>query len=292
MKTIKRRFSIMFFLVIVCFLYQCSGSAHSQESTPNAEYIIDKHIEATGGKTAHEKINNCKAEMKIKYLRTGQEYKLTHYKEKPNLFYSVFEENFMGNTIKVEEAGTDGNIVWALENGTDGIIVKEEERANLLIDYAFDALASWRTYFKDAQCVGLEDINGKQCYKIVMTPFQGDQRIYFFENETFFLVKMIISPPKIDPDIEKTLIPKIKEKYGEVPLTQKDMIELYLSDYRKDSDILIPHNILEISGGYEIFIINIENFKTNIDIPKGQFALPESIRHILDPYNPKGGLLI
>nr|CBX30690.1 unknown protein [uncultured Desulfobacterium sp.] len=138
----------------------------------------------------------------------------------------------------------------------------------------------------------MKNINNKPCYKVVMTPFQGEQRLYFFDKDTFLITKIVIPPPKLDPEIEKALIPLIKKQYGEVPLTQKDKLELYLSDYRKVCDIWIPHQIIEYSGGYEIFKIAIKNYKTNIDMPGNQFTLPESIKNKLMPYNPKGGQLI
>ncbi|MFH2047222.1 MAG: hypothetical protein ABIK92_19000 [Pseudomonadota bacterium] len=281
MKTKIRRLSIILILLISCFLFQYGRPAHGIETELSAEQIIDKYIEATGGKKAREKIYNSITEMKIKLYRNNTECNVTRYKQRPNRFYSILKIDIMGMPVTAEEAGINGDIVWKIEALTDGTILKGEERANFLIENAPDALFLWRTYFKDVQYAGTKDINGKKCYKIVMIPFQGDQRTYFFDKNTSLVVKTIIFPPKIDFNTDEVITSRSNENSGEGPLTQEDMLENYFSDYRKVDDILIPHNILQISGGHKIFNVEIIKFKTNIDMPKDRFALPEKIRRKL-----------
>ncbi|MBU1053565.1 MAG: hypothetical protein KKC46_07015 [Proteobacteria bacterium] len=256
MKTKTRRFSIILVLLIPCFLFQYGRPAHGRETDLSAEQIIDKHIEATGGKKALEKINNSITEMKITLLQDKIEGKITFYKQRPNRFYSFTELDFSGVPI-VEEMGTDGNIVWKIEPRTSGRIVAGEERANILINHAFDALVSWQTYFKNIQYAGMEDINGKNCYKVVMTPFQGGQRTYFFEKDTYLLIKIIV-PAQIAGNRNK--------------------LESYLSDYRKINGLWIPYNLLQVIGGKEMFKLVIEDIKTNVAMPKDRFALPDKIK--------------
>ncbi|MBU1053566.1 MAG: hypothetical protein KKC46_07020 [Proteobacteria bacterium] len=276
-----RMFSIIFILLIPCFLFQYGRTAHGIETELSAEQIIDKYIEATGGKKAREKIYNSITEMKIKLYRNNTECNVTRYKQRPNRFYSILKIDIMGMPVTAEEAGINGDIVWKIEALTNGKILKGEERANFLIENAPDTLFLWRTYFKDVQYAGTEDINGKKCHKIVMIPFQGDKRTYFFDKDTYLVIKTIVSPPKINFDTDEVITSWSKENSGEGPLTQDDMLENYFSDYRKVDDILIPHNILQISGGYKIFNVEIKNFKTNIDMPKDRFDLPDKIKRQL-----------
>lgn len=195
MKT--RRFSIILILYVSCFLFQYGSPAHCLDMDLSAEQIIDKHIEATGGKKAREKINNSIMEMKITLLQDKIEGKITFYKQRPNRFYSFTELDFSGVPI-VEEMGTDGNIVWKIE-----------------------------------------------------------QRTYFFEKDTYLLIKMIV-PAQIAGNRNK--------------------LESYLSDYRQINGLWIPYNLLQVIGGKEMFKLVIEDIKTNVAMPKDRFALPDKIK--------------
>jgi len=54
----------------------------------------------------------------------------------------------------------------------------------------------------------------------------------------------------------------------------------FLSDYRKEGEILVAHKTLSKAMGQE-FTITVETVKYNAEIPKDKFELPEEIQALL-----------
>jgi outer membrane lipoprotein-sorting protein len=54
-------------------------------------------------------------------------------------------------------------------------------------------------------------------------------------------------------------------------------VNSFLSDYRKEGDILMPHKLKESVAGQEI-TITFESITFNADIPAETFAVPDEIK--------------
>ena len=157
----------------------------SVDQTLKAENIIENHIEAVGGREALKKIRNRKTEITLKLLAFGMELKITSFQGRPNKCYAI------SNATKTAVGGCDGDVVWDVNPMGDPRIIEGEERESRMMDYAFDGpLADWKEYFKSCQLNGVEDVNGKPCYQVVMTTPKAAEWIYFFDKDTFLITKI------------------------------------------------------------------------------------------------------
>jgi outer membrane lipoprotein-sorting protein len=134
-----------------------------------------------------------------------------------------------------------------------------DEKAETLLQSKFNSDLNWRDQFKNAETVALETVEGKECYKVVMTPKAGSPSTRWFDKDTNLLVKMSMTT---------------KSPMGEV---QSDSV---VSDYRKEGEVLIPHKILTKVATMELQM-TVESVQHNPEIPKETFAIPAEVQALI-----------
>lgn len=224
----------------------------AQEALPKSEEILEKYIEVTGGRAAHEKLRTMISTGSIEFVGKGIRGSVAIYRAAPNRSYSIVELPGIG---RIEE-GVDGEVAWT-NSAMQGPRIKEgDERALSLRAAMINGELRWRELYKSTEVTGVEDVGGQPCYKVVMTPPEGGPQTRHYEKESGLLVKLAMV---------------LKSPMGEAP------IESVLGDYRRERELLLPHRIAQKVLGQE-FIIQIDTLQQNPDIPDSRFELPEEIR--------------
>ncbi len=242
-------------LVLVCFAPP--GVLHAAEANlPDGELILDKYVEVTGGIEAYEKIHNRVTKVTIEIVQAGIKATITIYHAKPNKVYTQAEMDALGKM----EGGTNGDVAWELSTMTGPKIKEGQERADALREAFFDKLAYWRKVYQKAECIGVEPIEGRACYKVVMTPKTGKPQTFYFDQKTNLLVK-----------VESIM----EHQMGTIP------IEVFMSDYKEIDGILFPHKAKAKVLGQER-IITTESIKHNVEMPEDLFNLPEEIQALVN----------
>jgi len=219
---------------------------------PKPEAILDKALEAAGGRAAFEKIKTEVMTGTLELTGMGMKGDLTIYRALPDKSYTVIEFSGMG---KAEE-GVNGGVAWAL-NGMQGARIKEgDERAIALRNAALHAETHWQDFFTKAELAGTEDVDGKPCYKLILTPKEGSPETRYYDKSSNLLVKVVL--PTSSPD---------------GPLT----VEVGLSDYRDEGGTLVPHTITQKVPTTDI-VIKIDSVKRNEEIPDSRFDLPAEVK--------------
>jgi zinc protease len=117
----------------------------------------------------------------------------------------------------------------------------------------------WKRFYKSIETVGIEDINGKPAYKIMLTPLEGKPETDYYEKDSGLLVKE--SGTMASP-------------MGEVP------VETQISDYRKEGALLVPHKVKSGLVGQQIEI-TVDSLKFNAEIPKDRFDPPVDVKALI-----------
>lgn len=226
------------------------------DDLPKAATIIDKYVEATGGKAAYEKKHSSIQTGSMEFGALGLKGKVTSYHSEPNLTYTEIELEGMG---KVTD-GSDGKVAWS-NSAMQGPHVKEgNEKAQAMRSARFNAEVHWRDSYKSAETKGVESVDGKDCYKVVLTPEEGSAVTRFYDKESGLLMKESAT---------------MQSPMGEV------QVDAYPSDYRKEGDILLPHKLKQSFAGQE-FTISIDSVKYNQEIAKDRFDLPDEIKALVN----------
>ena len=223
---------------------------------PKAETILDKYIEATGGKAAYQKLHTQMQSGTFEMSAAGIKGAVTMYRAEPDLAYTEIVLEGIG---KIAD-GFDGKVAWS-NSAMQGPHVKDgAERAQALQTSRFNGELHWRETYKTAETTGIEAVDGKDCYKVVLTPAEGSPVTHYYDKETGLLAKMSL--------ISQTPM-------GEVPS------DSFATDYRKEGDILMPHKVRQSVAGQE-FTITIDTVKFNPEIPKNRFDLPDEIKALVN----------
>lgn len=231
------------------------GIATAADTLPKADTILDKYIEVTGGKAAYAKLHSETTTGVMDFPAMGMKGKMTAYHVEPDRSFVEIEMPGVG---KLQE-GTNGDVAWA-NSAMQGPHVKEGDEKNDAMQQAtFNADLRWRDLYPKVETVGLEDVDGKPCYKLVLTPKSGNPVTKWYSKDTGLLVKIKV---------------KAKSPMGEIES------ESVVSDYRKEGDILMPHKLVSHAASLEM-AMTVESVQYNAEIPKDKFELPDEIKALL-----------
>jgi zinc protease len=230
--------------------------ARAAEDLPKAETILDKYVEATGGKAAYQKHHSEIQKGTIELAAMGLKGSVIMYRAEPDKSYSEIELAGLGKTRE----GSDGKVFWSLSAMMGPHVKEGPERAQAILSTRFNAELNWRDLFKDAKTAGVETVDGKECYKVVMTPAEGGPITEFYDKQSSLMVKTTMT---------------IQSPMGE------QAVDSFATDYRKEGEILMPHKIKQNVAGQEL-VINIDSVTFDPEIPADKFVLPDEIKALVD----------
>jgi zinc protease len=233
-----------------------AAALSAADDLPKGETILDKYVEATGGKAAYAKVKSDVSTGEMTLGAMGLKGKLTSYSQAP-------DKRLMEITIegigKLSE-GSNGEVAWS-HSAMQGPRLKEgEEKAEALLQGKHGADAQWRDLYTSAQTTALETVDGKECYKVVLTPKSGKPQTRWYDKNSGLLIKMAMTS---------------KSPMGEIA------VESLLSDYKKEGDLLLPHKVVTKLAGQEMGM-TIDKIEQNVEIPKEKFEPPAEVKALMN----------
>lgn len=249
-------------LVLAMTLW-ASGIGGSEEGPglPPAEVLLDRYLEATGMKAVGEKIHNRVSRGTLELVGLGLKGSITVYVAPPNETYSVAELAGIGKI----EAGTHGQVAWQLSALQGPQLLEGAEKEFTLRSAIFNRELRWRELYPKAECVGVETLEGRPCYKVVLTPPQGPAETWYLDQETGLLAKTEIVLPT---------------PMGNIPTAT------LLSDYREVDGLRLAFQSRTQLLTQEL-VTRTESVEHNVEIPPDRFNLPEPIQALLSQAPPE-----
>lgn len=223
---------------------------------PKAETILDRYVEATGGAAAYESHHNEIITGTMEMAAAHIKGKLTSYRAAPLKSYTDIDIEGIG---KIQE-GTDGVVAWSLSAMQGPHLKDGDEKAMAFRTARFASEAHWRDDYPKVETVGLEAVNGKQCYRILLTPKDGAPLTQYYDKETGLLEKMSAT---------------VKTPMGDIAT------ESSFSDYRREGGLLMAHLAHQSAMGQEI-VLTFETVKFDAEIPKDRFNPPAEVQALLN----------
>jgi hypothetical protein len=228
----------------------------ADEPLPPAATILDRYVEVTGGKAAYEKHKTEIETGTVQFAALGLKGTLSGYSAEPDKHYSTFDLEGVG---KVEE-GVSDSVAWENSPLSGPRIKSGEEKAQALRDARFNAPAHWREIYTKAETTGVERVGEEDCYKVLLTPAQGNAVTMYFSKKSGLMKKTTVVAAS---------------QFGDLAA------ELIASEYREFGGILTPATMTQKAAGQE-FTITITDVKVNQEIPPERFALPAEVKALLD----------
>jgi hypothetical protein len=249
MHQLRNRFLSVAFLAALA----CSIAAAAPDAVlPKADVILDKFVEATGGKGAYDKVHTEKWTGTFELIGKGVKGAVTAYRSEPNKSVTVIELEGIGSI----QDGTDGETAWTLSSLQGPRIKQGDERAVTMREASLRGAVDWRKMYKSAETTGVENVDDQPCYKVVLTPNEGKPETRYFDKKTNLLVKLTM---------------QLASPMGEIPT------ETLVSDYKEQNGLIAPRKVHQQALGQE-FLITINQVEYNVDMPKDRFDLPAEIK--------------
>jgi len=239
------------------------GSAFgADDALPKAETILERFIEVTGGRAAYQKRKTEVATGTLDFPAQGLKGTLTRYAADPDKSYSALDIDGVGKI----EMGSAGGVAWEKSAILGPGVKSGDEKAQALREATFNSQLFWRKIFPKTETIGVETVDGEECYKVLLTPTQGKPETSYYQKKSGLEVK--------------TTTVAVNQM-GEVP------VEVVLSDYKNFDGVLVPTKVIQKAAGQE-FTLTIQSMKTNGEIPAERFEPPAEIKALLNkPAPPK-----
>jgi hypothetical protein len=232
--------------------------ARAEGGPPQAEALIQKMIDATGGKAAYARLQSRFSTGKLSLPKMGVELSQTTWAQRPNKSYALMESPALGTM----ESGCDGSTVWDNSSMAGPSVKKGSERAVLLREADFDNWPNWKKYYKSATTAGADTVAGQATWKIEMVPLEGTPETMWMDQATGLVLKTSM---------------KIQTEMGEVP------VDVFMEDYREACGMKIPFRTRQVMmGGMQEMVVTTDSIACDPVVPKDRFDLPAEIRALLE----------
>ncbi|HEX5042725.1 MAG TPA: hypothetical protein VFV75_07450 [Candidatus Polarisedimenticolaceae bacterium] len=224
---------------------------------PPAKQILDRYVEVTGGRAAYEKAKHRTLTGTFELKGMGMKGSLLLQQSAPDKMRTQIELPGVGTIVK----GTDGVSAWEVNAVTGPRLLEGAEKAEALLEAAFDAdLHPERTYSR-METVRVESLDGKPAYVVELTPRSGGApRVSYYDKESGRLLKFTATA---------------STAMGEV------RAESTLDDYRPEGGILVPHRVTLAAMGMEQ-VLTFETISTE-PVAASVYAMPAEVKALEKP---------
>jgi hypothetical protein len=229
-----------------------TASPFFADDLPKADTILDRFVEVVGGRAAFEKHHTEVMHGTMEVVGRGVKGTLTVYQAEPDQVRAIIDLEGIGKI----DSGTTGDVAWENSAMQGPRIKKGVEKSDAFRDATFNAAIKWHDLYSKAETTGVETVLDHECYKVVLTPAQGNPTTHFYDKKSGLLIKTATTRATQMGDISA---------------------EVFADDYRKEGDIITAHKLTNKFAGQE-FQITVQSVEYNIEIAKDRFDMPDDIK--------------
>lgn len=233
----------------------CSFAAFSQEAAKpsiTAEEIMEKSIQATGGREAAAKVTSLVAKGTMDIVAMGGTASTEMYAKAPDKRMSVTNVDGYGEVRQ----GYDGKTAWSSEPQNGLVDVTGDNLAAMRRDSQFNGDLRWKDLYKQADVTGKEKVGNRDCWVVKMTPNEGKVVTRYYDAETFLLTRIVTTTDSPQGPAEVSVV---------------------FSDWRDlGNGIKAAHTVTMTLPGIGDLVTKYKEYQYNVEIDDAKFAKPKS----------------
>ena len=231
--------------------------AKSSDGLPSVDDVINRYVEATGGRKAWESVHSYRADGKLEMPAMGLSATLMMMGNDEG--DSVMEVEIPGAGKQAQ--GVSGDVVWELSLMSGPRLIEGEEAASNKRRADMAWFVDWKKHYSKGACVGTEEANGEPCYRLELTTPEGAEETHFYS---------------VDSGLEKAISMTVKHQMGDIPASVE------INQYSDFGGLKIASGMIQRAAGMDQ-VITITSFVTNPDLSDDAFAVPDQIEALLQP---------
>ena len=226
----------------------------SETALPPAQTVIDRHVEAVGGRAALKAHSSANIKGSITIPANGMTGTIEVFAARPN---KVVAKTTLAGIGDIAE-GFDGKVAWSMSPMTGPMLATGEELTQKAFDANFDGALGIASRYDAMKTVEKTTFQGRPVYKLALTRKGGGDDIEFYDVET---------------GLKAGGIMERKNPMGTISVTSS------VSDYKKFGDLLQPTVMKQSTSGVEIVttFTSVEYDKVDPTV----FELPAAIKALV-----------
>ncbi len=213
-----------------------------------AEQVIEKSIEATGGRKAIEKTTSIVAKAAVQIGPQRAPATLELYAKAPNKRLVVTNIEGFGEVRQ----GCDGKGAWSQDPVRGLVVLEGAELAQAQLEATFNAELKWQELYPKVELTGKEKVGERDAYVIRFTPSSGKPVTRYFDAQTFLGLRYVATRDTPQGPME---------------------IQVDSSDYRDVDGLKVPFQLKQITPVAEV-LVTLTEIKNNVPIDDAKFAKP------------------
>jgi hypothetical protein len=242
-------------MTVILLTLAVAGAALAQETKPKpadalptADQIIEKYVQAVGGKAAIEKINSQVAKGTLEIPAAGLTGSVEIYKKGPNKLVTIASIAGLG---EIKE-GYDGTTAWSA-NPMTGLRDKAGvELANAKLEAELHRDIKLKQLYPTMVVKGKDKVGDKDVYIVEATPKEGSVEKWYFDAQTGLLLRT--DSTQESPE-------------GSVP------VEVYIDEYKEFDGVKMPVST-RISTPTYVITVKTPDVKNNVPVEDAKFTKP------------------
>ncbi len=201
--------------VCVCLLFVATATA--QEALPPARTIIDKFIEASGGKAAMARYQSRRAIGRISMPAQGVEGDVEILSARPALMRLRMTIPGVGEI----QSGYDGTVAWSVNPLTGPMLLQGKSFEQTKADSEFDSQLHPDAQYKTLETVEKTTFEGHPAYKVRAVRTTGDEDFEYFDTETGLMLGAMITRESPMGPVKATHVATDYKDFGGVKIATK-----------------------------------------------------------------------
>lgn len=215
---------------------------------PSVDQILDKYVQAIGGKAAIEKLTTRVSKGSFEIPAFGASGTAEIYEKAPNKNVAIINVAGFG----VVQEGFDGKVGWA-QDPQNGLREKAgAELATAKLDAEFLKPIKIKQLYPKIVVKGRDKVGDKEVYVVEATPVESSVETWYFDTQSGLILRQ---------DAER------ESPQG------KQNVQVFLDNYKEVDGIKLPFSLHQITPAFTLDI-KIEEVKHNVPVDDAKFVKP------------------
>ncbi len=244
-------------IVLLCSAVEITALAQGKEkpadpkpaaALPSVDQILDKYVQAIGGKAAIEKLTSRVSKGSFEIAAFGASGTAEIYGKAPNKTLAIINVAGFG----VVQEGFDGKVGWA-QDPQNGLREKSgAELATAKLDSEFLKPIKIKQLYPKIVVKGKDKVGDKEVYVVEATPVESSVETWYFDTQSGLMLRQ---------DAER-----------EGP-QGKANIQVFLDNYKEVDGVKLPFTSRVVRPDFTIDI-KVEEVKHNVQVDDAKFVKP------------------
>ncbi len=225
-----------------------TGSVGAQTpATPTVDQILDKHLDAIGGRAALERVTTMVARGTLSVPDAGLTGNIEIYGKAPDKVASFVDFGGMQ-----QSDAFDGQVAWS-DDPQNGLRVKAGlELAEAKNGAVFNKELSMKSLYPTMAVSGPERVGERNTWVVTATPTTGSPVKHFYDAENGLLVRQIVT--------------------RQTPVGPLE-VDVRLENYRDVDGVKRPHTIRQLTSMFNA-VVELSEIKQNVEVDDTVFRKP------------------